>query len=112
MTFPHLLPAEGNGACRFAVEQACGLLAGKGNRERTIVCDLAFECGDIDGSCGELTIHAGLGLAEIGKTDSKRQQRSELARVIVAWRDAGFMDGAPETVTGMRVVVAVGGRAC
>jgi hypothetical protein len=55
-------------------------------------------------------VHSRAELAKIGKADAEFQQRRKLIRRVSARRDTDLMDSAPETIAGMRVVMAqVGG---
>src|SRR5579871_4036134 len=73
---------------------------------------LCLEARDVEGLPRDLMVHPRTGFRKIGEADAQLEQRGELARLMPPRGDPDLVQGAPEAVARMGVVVSDRGRAC
>src|SRR5216683_629682 len=99
------LSAQRNRFRRSSIEKARGLLAGEGDRLRSISQHLFTKSRKIDREVEGLMVHSRAGFAHIGEANAELQQARKFMGLISARRYDGLVDCAPKAIAGMRVVM-------
>lgn len=104
--------AERQRTGRLAVKQARSLLARECNRSGLPGLHLRLEACDVEGLPRNLVVHPRAGFREISEADAPFEQGGELAWLMPPGGDPDLVQGAPEAIARMGVVVPHAGGSC
>jgi hypothetical protein len=99
------LAAVLDGACRSAEPDAGGLLASESDGARAVAAHTRLELLRVELVLCDRAVHTAPQLRHVGEADAEREQLSELAGLVSAWRQPDLMQRAPEPVAATRVVL-------